>query len=169
LCEDALRCAAALQSIAAEYGFAIRCGVHAGDYTAAGEDAVGLAVIIASRLMAAAPAGRILASSAVMAAVAGANFEFGAEKALTLKGVPGTTTAAELITQRDVQNTMSRWRPDPVVHGPTTTWLDRLLVLGARRFPKAAHVLSRAKHAGDNGSAVAARRRGLAGQAQRQS
>src|SRR5262249_34049760 len=58
LCEDALRCAATL----------IRCGVHAGDYTAAGDDAVGLAVIIASRLMMAAPAGKILASSAVLTA-----------------------------------------------------------------------------------------------------
>ena len=57
LCEDALRCAAALQTIAAEYGFAIRCGVHAGDYTAAGDDAVGLAVIITSRLMSAAGTG----------------------------------------------------------------------------------------------------------------
>ena len=27
LCEEALRCAAALQGIAGEYGFAIRCGV----------------------------------------------------------------------------------------------------------------------------------------------
>jgi class 3 adenylate cyclase len=41
LCEDALRCAAALQGIAGGYGFAIRCGVHAGDYEPAGEDALG--------------------------------------------------------------------------------------------------------------------------------
>ena len=89
LCEDALRCAAALQTIAAEYGFAIRCGVHAGDYTAAGDDAVGLAVIITSRLMSAAGAGQILASNAVLTAVAGASFQFGPEREMTLKGVPG--------------------------------------------------------------------------------
>jgi class 3 adenylate cyclase len=70
LCEDALRCTAALQGIAGEYGFAIRCGVHAGDYKTAGEDAIGLTVIIASRLMSAACAGRILVSNAVSTAVA---------------------------------------------------------------------------------------------------
>lgn len=117
LCEDALRCAAALRGIAAEYGFTIRCGVHAGDYTAAGEEAVGLAVIVASRLMSAAGAGRILASNAVLTAVAGANFELGPDKELTLKGVPGTTVAAELLTDRDVQDTAGRWRPHP---GPST-------------------------------------------------
>ncbi len=137
LCEDALRCAAALQGIAGEYGFAIRCGVHAGDYETAGEDAIGLTVIIASRLMSAARAGRILVSNAVSTAVAGANFQFGSRKELTLKGVPGTTSVAELVTECDVQNTTSRWRPDPVIHGPATTWLDRLVVLGATRFPSA--------------------------------
>ena len=164
LCEDALRCAAALQTIAAEYGFAIRCGVHAGDYTAAGDDAVGLAVIITSRLMSAAGAGQILASNAVLTAVAGASFQFGPEREMTLKGVPGTTAAAELITAGDVENVTSRWRPDPVTNGPATTWLDRLVVLGARRFPSATHVLSRAKHSGGAGPAAipAARRRGLA-------
>ena len=171
LCEDALRCAAALQGIAGEYGFAIRCGVHAGDYETAGEDAIGLTVIIASRLMSAARAGRILVSNAVSTAVAGANFQFGSWKELTLKGVPGTTSVAELVTECDVQNTTSRWRPDPVIHGPATTLLDRLVVLGGTRFPKAAHMLSRTKHGGDGGPAPipAARRRGLAGPAQRRS
>jgi hypothetical protein len=32
---------------------------------------------------------------------------------MTLKGVPGTTVAAELITACDAQNVTSRWRPDP--------------------------------------------------------
>jgi len=138
--------------------------VHAGDYTAAGDDAVGLAVIITSRLMSAAGAGQILASNAVLTAVAGASFQFGPEREMTLKGVPGTTAAAELITAGDVENVTSRWRPDPVANGPATTWLDRLVVLGARRFPSATHVLSRAKHSGGAGSAaiLAARRRGLA-------
>src|SRR5262249_22588035 len=145
---------AALQSIAAEYGFAIRCGVHAGDYTAAGDDAVGLAVIIASRLMSAAPAGKILASSAVSTAVAGAGFQFGPEREMALKGVPGTTIAGELIPAREVQNATSRWRPDPVIDGPAKTWLDRLVVLGARRFPSASHMLSRTKHSGGGGSAL---------------
>jgi class 3 adenylate cyclase len=170
LCEDGLRCAAALQGIAAEYGLTIRCGMHAGDYSAAGEDAVGLAVIIASRLMSAAGAGRILVSNAVVTAVAGANFEFGPDKELTLKGVPGTTVAAELLTDCDVQNTASRWRPDPAIHGPSPTWLDRLVLRGARRFPSAAHVLAKSKHGGDGAAPVsAARRRGLAGPALRRS
>jgi len=83
LCEDALRCAAALQGIAGEHGFAIRCGVPAGDYETAGDDAVGLTVIIASRLMSTARAGRILVSDAVSTAMAGANFQFGSWKELT--------------------------------------------------------------------------------------
>jgi Adenylate and Guanylate cyclase catalytic domain len=151
LCEDALRCAAALQTIAAEYGFTIRCGVHAGDYTAAGDDAIGLTVIIASRLMSAARAGTILVSDVVATAVAGANLQFGPAKELTLKGVPGAATAAELITDVDVQNTTGRWRPDPVVHGLSLTRLDRLVVLGARWFPEAAQVLSRTKRGAPTG------------------
>ncbi len=171
LCEDALRCAAALQGIAAECGFAIRCGVHAGGYTAAGEDAIGLTVIIASRLMAAAGAGTILVSNAVSTAVRGANFEFARTRDLSLKGVPGTVVATEFITEGDVQNTTSRWRPDPAVHGPGLTWLDRFVVLGARRFPKASHVLSKARHGATAGGADggAVRRRGLAGPAPRRS
>ena len=55
--------------------------------------------------------------------------------------------------------------------GAATTLLDRLVVLGGTRFPKAAHMLSRTKHGGDCGPAPipAARRRGLAGPAQRRS
>jgi pimeloyl-ACP methyl ester carboxylesterase/class 3 adenylate cyclase len=162
LCEDALRCAAALQGIAAGYGLAIRCGVHAGDYKSAGEYVIGLTVIIASRLMSAAGGGEILVSQAVSTAVAGTTFQFGPASERTLKGVPGTVTAAELVTDIDLETAPGRWLPDPGVHGPRRTWLDRLMVLGARRFPNAAHVLSRANHAGDNGPAVVARRRGLA-------
>jgi pimeloyl-ACP methyl ester carboxylesterase len=151
--------------IAADCGFAIRCGVHAGGYTPAGEDAIGLTVIIASRLMAAARDGSILVSNAVSTAVMGADFQFLRARELTLKGVPGSVAAAEFVTDGDVQNATSRWRPDPAVHGPTPTWLDRLAVLGARHFPGASHVLSTAKHGatawGAHGGAV--RRRGLAG------
>jgi pimeloyl-ACP methyl ester carboxylesterase/class 3 adenylate cyclase len=153
LCEDALRCAAALQGIAADCGFAIRCGVHAGGYTPAGEDAIGLTVIIASRLMAAAREGTILVSNVVSTAVAGADFQFGRATELTLKGVPGSVAAAEFITDGDVQTATSRWCPDPAVHGPTPTWLDRLVVLGARHFPGASHVLSKAKHGATAGPA----------------
>jgi len=162
LCEDAVRCAAALQGIAADCGFEIRCGVHAGGYTSAGDDAIGLTVIIAARLMAAARDGTILVSNEVSTAVAGADFHFGRARELTLKGVPRAVTAGELITEGDVQKTTSRWRPDPTVQGPTPTWLDRLVLLGARHFPRASHSLSKARHgaAGADGGAV--RRRGLA-------
>ncbi len=144
LCEDALRCAAALQRIAGEHGLAIRCGLHAGEYTTAGEDTIGLTVIIASRLMSAARAGTILVSDAVVGAVAGADFQFGRGRNLALKGVPGTVTAAEVVT--DVEHAPRRWRPDAAVDGPRQNWLDRLVVLGARRFPNAAHVLSKTRH-----------------------
>jgi pimeloyl-ACP methyl ester carboxylesterase len=141
LCEDALRCAVALHGIAARYGLSIRCGVHAGDYEPAGEYVIGLTVIIASRLMSAAGGGRILVSQVVSTAVAGAGFQFGPSSELTLKGVPGTVTAVELIV--DVDAAPGRWRPEPGVRGPRRTWLDRLVVLGGSRFPEAAHVLSR--------------------------
>ena len=158
-CEDALRSAAALRSIAADYGFAIRCGVHAGDYTAAGADAIGLTVIIASRLMSAAGAGTILVSQAVSTGVAGASFQFGPMRELTLKGVPGTGFAAELITD-GVPNTVGRWRPDPVDRGARETWWDRLVVRGARQFPGAAHVLSTAQRGSRRrGPAAPTRRR----------
>jgi pimeloyl-ACP methyl ester carboxylesterase len=161
LCEDALRCAAALQGIAAGYGLAIRCGVHAGDYKSAGEYVIGLTVIIASRLMSAAGGGAILVSQVVSTAVAGTSFQFGPASELTLKGVPGTVTAAELITDVDLETARGRWRPDPAAHGPGQTWLDRLVVLGARRFPEAAHVLSTTK--------PGTTRRGLAEPARRRS
>jgi pimeloyl-ACP methyl ester carboxylesterase/class 3 adenylate cyclase len=125
LCEDALRCAAALQGIAGGYGFAIRCGVHAGDYEPAGEDALGLTVIVASRLMSAARAGTILVSDVVLTAVAGAGLQFRPIRKVTLKGVPGTVTAAELVTDVDVQQTTGRWRPGSMVDGPARLgWTD---------------------------------------------
>ena len=52
----------------------------------AGEDAIGLTVIIASRLMSAARAGRILVSNAVSTAVAGASFQFGSWKRVDPEG-----------------------------------------------------------------------------------
>ena len=68
--------------------------------------------------MAAASDGTILVSNAASTAVAGADFQFVRARAAALKGVPGSVAAAEFITDGDVQNATSRWRPDPAVHGP---------------------------------------------------
>jgi class 3 adenylate cyclase/pimeloyl-ACP methyl ester carboxylesterase len=139
-CENALRCAAALKQTAAEYGLMIRGGIHAGNYQPAGQDAIGLAVIVASRLMSAAEPGKILVSDVVHAAVAGVSFRFGTARRLTLKGVPGTVTAAPFMSEIDIEQPTGRWRPDPTLYGPYPTRVDRLLTFGAKRFAGAAHV-----------------------------
>ena len=144
-CEAALRCAAALQQTASDFDLAIRCGVHAGAYAPAGQDVVGLTVVIASRLMSAAQDSTILASDAVSRAVAGGGFQFGAPRSFTLKGIAEPVRAAELKVSVDQPNSVNRWLPDPTVIGPRVTRVDRLLVAGARRLPRAAHLLAKAK------------------------
>jgi pimeloyl-ACP methyl ester carboxylesterase/class 3 adenylate cyclase len=142
-CEDALRCAVALQGTAARFGLAIRCGVHAGSYQPAGQDAVGLAVVIASRLMSATKGPNILVSDAVSNAVAGAGFQFGPARSLSLKGVSSPAIAAELITGSNPTTSAGRWIPDSDEHRPRLTRIDRVLLVGARRIPRAAHIFAK--------------------------
>ncbi|MBP1819973.1 class 3 adenylate cyclase [Mycobacterium sp. OAE908] len=141
-CEDALRCAIAQQRTAARFGFAIRCGVHAGEYQPAGQYIIGLTTIISSRLMDAAADGSILVSDVVSAAVAGAGFQFGTRQQYKLKGVDGTVGAAQL-TLSDQDPLINRWRPDASVGQPLRHRVDHLLIAGAKRFSRVAHVLSR--------------------------
>jgi class 3 adenylate cyclase len=139
-CEDAVRCAASLQRTAAEFGLAIRCGVHAGGYEPAGHDAIGLTVIIASRLMAAAAASKILVSEAVVNSVAGAGFRFGADRSFELKGIGYPVRAAELVADAGAE----RWLPDLNQDGgQRPTRLDQIITVAARRFPAVAHLAAR--------------------------
>ena len=141
-CEDALRCAVAQQRTAAEFGLTIRCGVHAGGYQPAGQYAIGLTTIIASRLMDVAEDGTILVSDVVSAAVAGGGFQFGTGRQYKLKGIDQNVGAAEL-TPSDQHPLINRWRPNDAGRGSGQHAADRLLVAGARRFSRVAHVASR--------------------------
>jgi len=143
-CEDALRCATAQQRTAANFGLTIRCGVHAGGYQPAGQYTIGLTTIIASRLMDAAEGGSILVSEVVSAAVAGAGFQFGPIRRYTLKGVESAIGAAEL-KSLDQDPLVNRWRPDDGLASRSPSRRDRIIIAGAKRFPRAAHVVSRAK------------------------
>jgi pimeloyl-ACP methyl ester carboxylesterase/class 3 adenylate cyclase len=139
-CEDAVRCAAALRRTATRFGLAIRCGVHAGRYEPAGQDAIGLTVIIASRLMAAAAASKTLVSDAVVNSVAGAGFRFGANCSFDLKGIGCPVRAAELVADIGAE----RWLPDLNQDGgQRPTRVDKIITAAARRFPAAAHLAAR--------------------------
>ncbi|TXI57912.1 adenylate/guanylate cyclase domain-containing protein [Mycolicibacterium mageritense] len=139
-CEDALHCAENLRRIASEHGLTLRCGVHAGRYEPVGNDAVGLTVITAARLMAAAGAGRILASEAVMRAVAGGGIRFGSPRGLALKGIASAVMAAEVLSVSAQEN---RWYPQTGGPEPALSWQDRWIIFCARQFPEIAHPFSR--------------------------
>ena len=135
-CEDALRCACALQRTAEDFKLTIRCGVHAGGYEPAGHDVIGLNVITASRLMSAARGSQTLVSDAVSRGVAGAGFQFTNRKRFTLKGLPENVFASELGTTSDPQTAAPRWLPAGSQNGTNPTRIDRLVVAGAKRFPQ---------------------------------
>ena len=141
--EDALRCVAALRDTAARFGLAICTGVHAGAYQPAGQDALGLTVVIASRLMAANDGPNILVSDAVSKAVAGAGFQFGQPQTLRLKGVSQPVVAAELVIGTEAQSAVHRWLPSGDDAHSRPRRRDRVVLAGARRFPRAAHIFAK--------------------------
>jgi class 3 adenylate cyclase len=67
----------------------IRAGVHTGECELHEGKVAGLAVVIASRVSAAAEGGEVLVSQTVKDLVAGAGLEFGERGAHELEGVPG--------------------------------------------------------------------------------
>jgi class 3 adenylate cyclase/pimeloyl-ACP methyl ester carboxylesterase len=85
----AMRCAAALRDGAARLGLDIRAGLHAGEIELRGPDVGGIAVHIASRVLAKAAAGEVLVSSAVPPLVVGSGLSFVDRGEYDLKGVPG--------------------------------------------------------------------------------
>ncbi len=132
-CESALECAQALTRIAARFGFVTRCGVNAGDYQPFGDDAIGMPVIVAARLMDRAQPGTALVAESVMTAVAGAGYRFGQRETLVLKGVPFSVSAARLET--DTAPPTGTWRTVAWGSHQDRRSADRLVVAVARRFP----------------------------------
>jgi class 3 adenylate cyclase len=85
----AIRCALAIKEAVGELGVQIRTGLHTGEVEQRGEDVGGIAVHIAARVMAEAPANEVLVSGAIPPLVAGSGLEFDDRGSHALKGVPG--------------------------------------------------------------------------------
>ena len=85
----AIRCARAISEDVARVGITVRSGLHTGEVELRGEDIGGLAVHLASRVLAEAGAGEVLVSSTVKDLVIGSGIEFADRGVHSLKGVPG--------------------------------------------------------------------------------
>jgi class 3 adenylate cyclase len=85
----AIRCAQAVVDGVRELGLEIRAGVHTGECELHEGKVAGLAVVIGSRVAAAAEGGQVLVSQTVKDLVAGAGIEFADRGEHALKGVPG--------------------------------------------------------------------------------
>jgi class 3 adenylate cyclase len=84
-----IRCARAIQAEITELGIAARAGVHTGECEIIDGKPGGLAVVVGSRISAAAEPGELLVSATVKDLVAGSNVVFQDRGKQTLKGVPG--------------------------------------------------------------------------------
>jgi class 3 adenylate cyclase len=87
---SAVRCAEAIRAAAADLGIELRIGLHTGECELVDGDVGGMAVNIASRVMAEAGPGEVLVSPAVYGAVVGGPFGFEERGSRELKGVPGS-------------------------------------------------------------------------------
>jgi len=85
---SAVRCAVALQEVAARQGIAIRAGVHAGEVEQSGEDVHGVTVHEAARIMAGAGPGKVLVSETVALLCRGSDLSFEDAGEHELNGVP---------------------------------------------------------------------------------
>jgi class 3 adenylate cyclase len=83
-----VRCAMAMVETARNAGLEIRAGLHAGEIELRGDDIVGLAVHIASRVSAMATASEVLATGTVRDLVVGSGIVFDDRGRHNLKGVP---------------------------------------------------------------------------------
>jgi class 3 adenylate cyclase len=93
-----LRVADAIRRDLAHEGLDVRIGVHVGDVDRRGDDVSGLAVNIASRVMAKGGAGDIVVTQSVVAAVAGQAVTFESLGLHELKGVPGAWSLSRVST-----------------------------------------------------------------------
>lgn len=86
----AIRCAREIQAEVADLGLAVRAGIHTGECEIIDGKPGGLAVVVGSRISAAAEAGEVLVSATVKDLVAGSEILFEERGEQALKGVPGT-------------------------------------------------------------------------------
>ena len=84
----ALRCGLAMCSAARRIGIDIRAAVHTGEIEARGADIGGIAVHIASRVLATAESGQVLVTRTVRDLVTGTDLAFAPLGAVALRGVP---------------------------------------------------------------------------------
>ena len=85
----ALRCALALRSALERIGLRIRAGIHSGEVEVRRDDLGGIAVHIASRVLAGAGPGEVVVTRTVRDLATGAGIEFRSLGATSLRGVPG--------------------------------------------------------------------------------
>jgi class 3 adenylate cyclase len=85
----AIRCAQGLGSRIRQRGLRLRAGIHTGECEQLGDDIGGIAVHIAARVAALAPAGKVVVSRTVVDLVAGSGVDFEDRGEHALKGVPG--------------------------------------------------------------------------------
>lgn len=85
----AIRCAREIQTEITDLRMAARAGVHTGECEIIDGKPGGLAVVVGSRISAAAEAGEVLVSATVKDLVAGSNIVFQDRGERKLKGVPG--------------------------------------------------------------------------------
>ncbi len=86
---QAVRCAGAMVDVARNFGQELRAGLHVGEVELRGDDIVGLAVHIASRVSAMAGPGEVLVTGTVRDLVVGSGIAFDDRGRHDLKGVPG--------------------------------------------------------------------------------
>ncbi|HUF59876.1 MAG TPA: tetratricopeptide repeat protein [Actinomycetota bacterium] len=87
--ERAIRCADAIRAAVRDLGIEVRCGLHMGEVERTDGKVEGLAVHIASRILALAGPGEVLVSRTVRDAEAGSGISFTDRGVHDLKGVPG--------------------------------------------------------------------------------
>jgi class 3 adenylate cyclase len=85
----AVRCGLAMCAAARRLGIEIRAAIHTGEIEERAGDIGGLGVHIASRVLAAAPAGRVVATRTVRDLAVGADLAFEPLGATALRGIPG--------------------------------------------------------------------------------
>jgi class 3 adenylate cyclase len=85
----AIDCAAAIRDGLSRLGLVVRIGVHAGEVEQRGDDVIGIAVHVASRVQALAGPGEIVVSRTIVDLVAGSGIDFDDRGDHALKGVPG--------------------------------------------------------------------------------
>ena len=86
---QAVRCAVAMVEVARNFGQELRAGLHVGEVELRGDDIVGLAVHITSRVSAMAGPGEVLVTGTVRDLVVGSGIAFDDRGRHDLKGVPG--------------------------------------------------------------------------------